>query len=143
MAKFLKDTIYVIETNIDDMSPVVYESLFEKLYQKGALEIFLTPVQMKKIRPGILLTVLSPKNKLEVIAETIFRETTTFGIRYYETKRLKLARRKRIIKGKWGGVRVDEGYMARELIKVSPEYADCRRIALKKKIPLVKAIKEL
>jgi len=91
--KFLKDRIYVVETNIDDMSPVVYETVFEKLYSAGALEVFLIPVQMKKVRPGILLTALVPKNKLEKIAEVIFRETTSFGMRYHEAKRLKLLRK--------------------------------------------------
>ena len=94
MLKLLKDAIYVVEANIDDMNPVIYETVFEKLYGSGALEVFLTPVQMKKIRPGILLTVLIPKNKLAKIAKVIFRETTSFGIRYHEAKRLKLIRKK-------------------------------------------------
>ncbi|MDP2920843.1 MAG: DUF111 family protein [Candidatus Omnitrophota bacterium] len=132
MKKFLKDSIYVVETNIDDMSPVVYETVFEKLYAAGALEVFLTPVQMKKVRPGILLTTLCPKNKLERIAEIILRETTSFGIRYYETKRLKLARgRKRC-----GGIRVNKGLMGRELVRISPEYDDCRKAASKKNLSL-------
>lgn len=134
--KFLKDSIYVIETNIDDMSPVIYETVFEKLYEAGGLEVFLTPAQMKKARPGILLTALAPKNKLERIAEVIFRETTSFGIRYYEAKRLKLLRKVEDDRGKWGKIRVNKGYIGRELVRVSPEYDDCRRIAAKKKLPL-------
>ncbi len=134
--KFLKDSVYVVETNIDDMSPAIYETVFEKLYSAGALEVFLAPVQMKKTRPGILLTVLIRKNKLGKIAEEIFRETTSFGIRYYEAKRLKLLRRTGESKGKCGTIRVNKGYMGKELIRVSPEYDDCRKIAYKKKIPL-------
>ncbi len=134
--KFLKDTIYVIETNIDDMSPVIYETVFEKLYGAGALEIFLTPVQMKKVRPGILLTALIPKNKLKKIAEVIFRETTSFGVRYHEVKRLKLLRKIGENKEKWGKIRVNKGYIAKELVRVSPEYNDCRKIASKKNTPL-------
>lgn len=130
--KFLKDAIYVVETNIDDMSPVVYETVFEKLYEAGALEVFLTPVQMKKIRPGVLLTALTPKNKLEKIAEVIFRETTSFGIRYYEAKRLKLIRKS----AKQNGIKMNRGYIGRELIKVSPEYADCLKAASKKRLAL-------
>ena len=142
--KFLRDRIYVIETNIDDMSPVIYETVFEKLYEAGALEVFLTPVQMKKIRPGVLLTVLTQKNKLEKIAEVIFRETTSFGIRYHETKRLKLFRRTvggrhacplRVGK-KCGDIKVNKGYIGKELIKVSPEYADCLKAASKKRLAL-------
>ncbi|OIO32800.1 MAG: hypothetical protein AUJ70_04840 [Candidatus Omnitrophica bacterium CG1_02_40_15] len=134
--KFLRDTIYVIETNIDDMSPVIYETVFEKLYSRGALEVFLTPVQMKKVRPGILLTALVPKNKLKKIAEVIFRETTSFGMRYYEAKRLKLLRKTGEKKEKLGKMRVNKGYIGKELVKISPEYNDCRKIASKKNIPL-------
>ncbi len=134
--KFLRDSIYVMETNIDDMSPVIYETVFEKLYSAGALEVFLTPVQMKKVRPGILLTALIPKNKLKKIAEVIFRETTSFGIRYYEAKRLKLLRKIGENKGEWGRIRVNKGYIGKELVKISPEYNDCREIASKKNIPL-------
>ena len=134
--KFLKDSIYVAETNIDDMSPVIYETVFEKLYKAGAVEVFLTPVQMKKLRPGILLTALVPKDKLENTAEIIFRETTSFGIRYYEAKRLKLIRKKSAHNRKCGKIRGNEGYIGRKLVRVSPEYADCRKIASKKNIPL-------
>ncbi len=134
--KFLKDSVYVVETNIDDMSPLLYENVFEKLYDAGAFEVFLAPVQMKKVRPGILLTTLAPKNKLEKIAEIIFRETTSFGIRYYEAKRLKLLRKTGEGKGKWGKIRINKGYIKEELVNVSPEYNDCRKIASKKGIPL-------
>ena len=132
MKKFLKDSIYVVETNIDDMSPVIYETVFEKLYKAGALEVFLTPVHMKKTRPGILLTALTPKNKLEKIAETIFRETTSFGIRYYEAKRLKLIRKS----AKQNGIKMNRGYIDRDLVKISPEYADCLKAASKKRLAL-------
>ena len=134
--KFLKDSICVIETNIDDMSPVIYETVFEKLYKAGALEVFLTPVQMKKSRPGILITALAPKNKLENIAEVIFRETTSFGIRYYEAKRLKLIRKESVDNWRCGKIRINKGYIGRELVRVSPEYDDCRKISSKKNIPL-------
>jgi len=136
MRKFLKDKIYVIETNIDDMSPVVYETAVERLYKAGALEVFLVPVQMKKIRPGILMTVLSPKDKLEKIAEIIFRQTTSFGIRYHEVARMKLLRKIVVNKGKWGRIRENKGYIGKELVNVSPEYEDCRKLAFTKKTPL-------
>jgi len=134
--KFLKDTIYIVEANIDDMNPMIYETVFEKLYGSGALEVFLTPVQMKKIRPGILLTVLTPKNKLAKIAEVIFRETTSFGIRYHEAKRLKLIREKTAERDLCCGIKMNKGYIGKELVRVSPEYSDCRKIAAKKKVPL-------
>jgi len=134
--KFLKDAIYVVETNIDDMSPVVYETVFEKLYGAGALEVFLTPVQMKKIRPGILLTALIKKNMLEKITEIILRETTSFGVRYYEAKRLKLFRKigKRAVGRE--KIKVNKGYIGKDFVRVSAEYDDCRKIASKKNIPV-------
>jgi uncharacterized protein (DUF111 family) len=134
--KFVKDSIYVVETNIDDMSPAIYETVFEKLYGIGALDVFLTPVQMKKVRPAILLTVLIQKNKLEKTAEVIFRETTSFGIRYHEVKRLKLLRKIEEIMGKRGKIRVNKGYIGKELVRISPEYNDCCKIAHKKNTPL-------
>ena len=134
--KFSKDTIYVVEANIDDMSPVIYETVFEKLYGSGALEVFLTPVQMKKIRPGILLTVLTPKDKLAKIAEVIFRETTSFGIRYHEAGRLKLVRKKTADIDMCCGIKMNKGYIGKELVRVSPEYSDCRKLAARKKVPL-------
>ena len=136
-SRFLKDRIYVIETNIDDMNPVIYETLVERLYKTGALEVFLTNVQMKKMRPGILLTILAQKQRLEKIAEVIFRETTSFGIRYYEADRLKLLRKRGIVNNnKTGKIRVNKGYIGSELVSISPEYTDCQRIALKKRMPL-------
>lgn len=134
--KFLKDNIYVVETNIDDMNPVLYETVFEKLYEAGALEVFLTPVQMKKVRPGILLTALVPKNRLGKAAEIIFRQTTSFGVRYHEVKRLKLIRKKGEDNSRYGKIRINKGYMARELVSISPEYNDCRGLASKKNIAL-------
>jgi len=134
--KFLKDSIYVVETNIDDMNPVIYETVIEKLYKTGALEVFLVPVQMKKVRPGILLTVLIPKDKLKKIAEILLKETTSFGIRYYEVKRLKLIRKKSADNSGHDKIGMNIGYMGRELVKISPEYRNCRRIASKRNTPL-------
>lgn len=134
--KFLKDTIYVVETNIDDMSPVIYETVFEKLYKAGALEVFLVPVQMKKIRPGILLTALIPKDKLEKIAQILLRETTSFGIRYHEVKRLKLMRKKNAYSLGRDKIGINRGYMGEELVKAYPEYRDCRQLSSKRNTPL-------
>ena len=89
----IKDKITVIETNIDDLLPLSYESLFEKLLKKGALDVCITPVQMKKTRPGVLLTVLSKNELVEKIISVIFKETSTFGIRYHQVTRYKLKKR--------------------------------------------------
>lgn len=134
--KYLHDNICVIETNIDDMSPLVYETLFEKLYARGALEVFLVPVYMKKIRPAAVLTVLCNVDKLETMAGVIFKETSSFGIRYYESKRLKLLRRHKRVNTKFGKIRIEEGYIGNKLVKISPEYEDCKKAAYAKDIPI-------
>jgi len=118
------DSIYVLETNIDDMNPERYGFLMDELFKKGAIDVFWTSVQMKKNRPGVLVTVLSPKEKLDIIAEAIFRITTTFGIRYYETKRKIL---KREIE-KVGGKKIKIGSYNGKIYTISPEYEDWKDI---------------
>ena len=118
-----KDTeqeIYVIETNIDDMNPQRYGGLMEKLFRKGALDVFWTPVQMKKNRPGVLVTVLAGEEDREKLIELIFRETTTFGIRYYKVMRRTLRREQKKIKGR----RIKIGKYQNKIYTVSPEYED-------------------
>ena len=138
----LKDNITVIETNIDDLSPLNYESLFERLFKKGALDAYLTPVQMKKTRPGVLLTVLSENKLAEKIAFLIFEETSTFGIRCYRATRYKLKRKTKTVKTKYGSVRVKTGYLNNKLNTVSPEYEDCKRLARKFKVSLRRVYEE-
>lgn len=118
-----EDSIYVIETNIDDMNPQVYGTLMERLFKKDALDVFWTPVQMKKNRPGILVTVLCQESKLDSLVEILFKETTTFGVRYYEVNRRILKRETKRIKGK----RVKVGSYKGEVYKIRPEYEDWKR----------------
>ena len=87
-----EDTSIVIETNIDDMNPQVYDYLIEKLMQQGAQDVYLTPIIMKKGRPAILLSVLADKTKTDVVLNIIFRETTSIGVRIQEVGRKKLSR---------------------------------------------------
>lgn len=141
--KYLQDKIYIIEANIDDMNPLVYETLFEKLYAKGALEVFLTPVYMKKTRPAAVLTVLCNVDKLEIMADLIFKETTSFGVRYYEVKRLKLLRRHKQVNTKFGRIRIAEGYLGNKLVNMSPEYEDCKKAAYAKNIPIREIIRDM
>ena len=116
--------IYVIETNIDDMNPQRYGGLMEKLFQKGALDVFWTPVQMKKNRPGVLVTVLSPEEKLEKLIEVMFKETTTFGVRYYKAHRKVLQRKRRKI----NGGRIKIGKYGDKVYTISPEYEDWKDV---------------
>jgi len=134
--------ITIIETNIDDMNPQVYEYLSEILFRAGAIDVFMTQVIMKKGRPGILLTVLCNDLLREKIADILFRETTTLGIRFYKTSRITLQREvMRVSYGKDSvklKVATLKGYK-----KSAPEYEDCKRIAKKRGIPLIHVMRKV
>src|SRR5258706_4489561 len=100
------DVIAVIETNIDDMNPQLYADVMERLLAGGALDVFLTPVQMKKNRPGTLLTVLCESNRVDAMAELLLTHTTSFGVRIHEAQRRKLARELGKVKTKFGEIEV-------------------------------------
>jgi uncharacterized protein (DUF111 family) len=125
------------------MNPQILGYLMEKLLKKGALDVFFTPVYGKKNRPGILLTVLSETAKADNFVKIILEETTVFGVRMYETRRKKLKREIKEIKTKYGNVRMKYGYLNGKIIKAQPEYEDCKKIAEKKKIPLIKILNKL
>ena len=131
-----RDDMLVVETNIDDMSPEFYDYLFERLFAAGARDVFLTPVQMKKNRPGTLLTVLAEPSLRETIAEIIFSETSTIGLRYHPVKRAVLKREVVRVKTKYGNVNVKVVAQPDGARRAAPEYDDVRRIAALKKVPL-------
>ena len=106
IAGYEEDTSIVIETNIDDMSPQVYDYLIEKLMQQGAQDVYLTPIIMKKGRPAILLSVLTDKTKTDALLDTIFRETTSIGVRIHEVGRKKLTRDIREVDTVYGKIRI-------------------------------------
>ncbi len=130
------DTTTMIETNIDDMNPEIYGYLVEKLYENGALDVFFTHIQMKKNRPGVKLSVISSGENVNNLADIIFNETSTFGIRFYETKRIKLMFEKQKIKTKYGEINVKIGRLKNQIITISPEFEDCKKIADKFNLPL-------
>lgn len=134
--------ITVIETNIDDMSPQIYPYLIDSLLKKGAVDVFLTQVIMKKGRPGVKLTVLCDKQRAEPLIETIFRETTTLGVRSYSTQRITLKRKMEGIDTEIGRIRIKKAYLGERLIKSAPEYEDCKRVSIRYKIPLIDVIKK-
>jgi pyridinium-3,5-bisthiocarboxylic acid mononucleotide nickel chelatase len=132
------DQVMVLETNLDDMNPQAYELLMERLFGQGALDITLTPVIMKRGRPGIVLTVLADPHKLEAVLRVLFAETTTLGVRIQEVARRMLPREVTEISTKFGAVRVKlakSGEMSGK-IKARPEYRDCKRIAEQTGLPL-------
>lgn len=129
------NTIEILEANIDDMNPLNYEYLFDRLFSLGALDVFLTPIQMKKSRPGMLLSILTESSKLNKIVPCIFDETTTFGVRHYSANRFILDRKIRNINTKFGRVRVKIGFLNNRIQSISPEYEDCKAIAKRYNVP--------
>lgn len=136
VAAYEEDASVVIETNIDDMNPQAYDYIIEKLMQQGAHDVYLTPIIMKKGRPAILLSVLTDKAKSEAVLDTIFRETTSIGVRINEVGRKKLSREIREVETVYGKVRIKISKRDDEVLTVTPEYEDCRKIAETKQVPL-------
>lgn len=133
---FKEDKVFIVETNIDDMSPQSFEYLFEKLFKIGALDVYVTPIQMKKTRPAFKLTALSEPKDLERISQVILSETTTIGLRFYEAGRFKLDRKIVKAKTRYGDVDVKVASGPGKILKSAPEYDACVRIARKKNVPL-------
>lgn len=130
------EAISVLEANLDDLNPQVFGYVMERLLEAGALDVFGTPVHMKKNRPGALLTVLAKPQDADALAKLIFAETTTLGVRRRDEQRQVLARRWESVKTQFGAVRIKIASMNGSVSNYSPEYEDCRRIAEQKKVPL-------
>ena len=135
-ATTLADRITVLEANLDDLSPQVLAYAMEQLLTAGALDVFSTPVQMKKNRPGALLTVLSRPEDADRMSKLIFAETTTLGIRRREEQRHTLARRWESVQTSWGPVRIKIASMNGTISNYAPEYEDCRELAEAHHVPL-------
>ena len=135
------DLCTVLECNVDDTSPELLGALAQKLMEGGALDAFVTPVQMKKQRPGSLLSVLCMPTQRETLLDLIFRETTTFGVREHEVARTRLDRRFADVETPHGRVRVKIGTWRGKDITWAPEMDDCMRLAREKNLP-VRAIYE-
>lgn len=136
------DTSIVIETNIDDMNPQAYDYVVERLMQQGAQDVYLTPIIMKKGRPAILLSALADKSKADTLLNTIFRETTSIGVRIQEVGRKKLIREIKEIDTVYGKIRIKISKRGDEILTATPEYEDCKKIAEDKKIPLKQVMEE-
>ncbi len=136
------DTVAVLEANLDDLNPQVFGYVLERALAEGALDVFGTPVQMKKNRPGMLLTVLCRPEDVERITKLVFAETTTLGIRIREERRQVLARRSVEVQTPWGKVRMKLANLNGTVANFAPEYEDCRRIAAEHGIPLKQVMQE-
>ena len=132
------DRAAVLECNIDDMNPEFYDYLMERLFRSGALDVSLSPLMMKKNRPGTLLRVIAEEQDAERLSELILRESTTLGVRSYNVKRKKLPREIKEVETRYGKVRVK---VSGDL-RFQPEYDDCRRIALEKGVPIHEVYRE-
>lgn len=137
-----EDVVSLIQTNIDDMNPEFYEHIADRLFSEGALDVFLTPIQMKRTRPATMLSVITDEEKLERVLEIIFDETTTLGVRISKIKRRKLNREKRKIPTKYGEIEVKIGKLDGIVKNISPSYEECRKIATRLNIPLKEVYQE-
>jgi uncharacterized protein (TIGR00299 family) protein len=138
------DWVWVVETDIDDMSPEIYGYLMEKLPEAGAIDVTFTPIQMKKNRPGITIKVLCYEAEVDMIIDTLFRESTTIGVRLYSVRRAKLSRRTEEVETKYGTVRLKVSTDHRgRAINIMPEYEDCKRIAEAMGISLKEIYREI
>jgi len=137
-----EETVAVVETNVDDMNPQLVGYLFERALAVGALDVFATPVQMKKNRPGQLLTILCDPVGVDRVVELLFRETTTIGVRTYEARRRALERQTLEVSTPHGPVRVKISRLNGRVLNVAPEYEDCQRIASEKGLPLKQVFAE-
>ncbi|MGA7751315.1 MAG: nickel pincer cofactor biosynthesis protein LarC [Candidatus Sulfotelmatobacter sp.] len=141
-AKTHSETITVLEANLDDLNPQVFGYVMDRLLEEGALDAFGMPVQMKKNRPGTLLTVLCKPEDASKLTQLIFTETTTLGVRRREEVRQALARRWENVRTPWGAVRMKIASMNGKVTNYAPEYEDCRRIAAEHHVPLKTVIQE-
>jgi pyridinium-3,5-bisthiocarboxylic acid mononucleotide nickel chelatase len=130
------ETIVSVECEIDDMNPQIFGTLMDRLHAAGALDVFYAPVQMKKNRPGTLVTVLAPPDRREAIAELLFAETTTIGVRWQEMTRERLERETISVATPLGEIRVKVARRAGRVVNAQPEFDDCARVAEARGVPI-------
>jgi uncharacterized protein (TIGR00299 family) protein len=136
------ESIRVLEANLDDMNPQIYGYFLEKALAAGALDVFATPVQMKKNRPGMLVTVLCKPEDEPKFHEMLFAETTTLGVRSYTAERRVLARQWETVRTVFGEVRIKVARLNGHIRQASPEFEDCRKLAEAKNVPLQRVMDE-
>jgi uncharacterized protein (TIGR00299 family) protein len=141
-AKTSQETVTVLEANLDDLNPQVFGYVMDRLLEAQALDVFGMSVQMKKNRPGTLLTVLCKPEDAQKLTQIIFAETTTLGVRRREEKRQVLARKWVSVPTQWGEVRMKIASMNGTVTNYAPEYEDCRRIAQERRVPLKRVLNE-
>jgi hypothetical protein len=136
LAGYEIDRVIRLEANLDDLSPEITGAVMGKLLAAGALDVWFTPIQMKKNRPGVLLAVLCEEPRVERMAEILFSETSTFGLRVEEVQRLKLERRFETVETEFGPVVVKLGLRQGKVLQRAPEFESCREASERAGKPL-------
>jgi pyridinium-3,5-bisthiocarboxylic acid mononucleotide nickel chelatase len=137
------ENLVMIEANIDDMNPEIFDAVMESLFKAGALDVYFTSIIMKKSRPATKVSVLSEIKEREVLSKILLRETTSFGVRFHEVGRLTLDREIQKLKTSYGVIKIKIGSLDGETVQAAPEFEDCRNAARKKKIPVKKVYDEV
>jgi NCAIR mutase (PurE)-related protein len=136
VSRLPSDSVTVLEANLDDLNPQIYDHVMDRLFAAGALDVTLTPIQMKKNRPAVTLSVICDPERVEALAEILFAETSTLGLRMSRWERFCLERDWVNAETPWGSVRVKIGRRYGRVLTRTPEYDDCKRVALAAGVPL-------
>jgi len=134
---------YILETNIDDMNPEFYGYVEERLFEEGALDVFKTPIIMKKGRPALKLSILVDDKREKDILDVIFKETTSIGVRKFKVEKIKLKRNFTKVQTRYGDVTIKNSYHQGKIVKFKPEYEDCKRLAKENNVPIVEIYREV
>lgn len=132
----IDERLWMLETNLDDVSPQIIGHCMDRVLELGALDCFFTPVQMKKNRPGVLLSVLCGPNEKEAVMKLLFTETTTLGVRSYEVARRALERTVVRVETQYGPIDVKVAHLDGRVVNEMPEFEQCRQAATKANVPL-------
>jgi uncharacterized protein (TIGR00299 family) protein len=141
-ADSFSETVFILETALDDLNPQVTAYVVEKALALGALDVMVAPVQMKKNRPGTLLTILCARSQLPPLEQLLFRETSTLGVRVREERRSVLERRHVSVRTEWGEIRIKLGFRKGREVNAAPEFEDCRALAETHGVPVKRVIEE-
>jgi pyridinium-3,5-bisthiocarboxylic acid mononucleotide nickel chelatase len=134
------ETVAQVETTIDDMSPQLYEPLMERLFEAGALDVFLTPVIMKRSRPGTVLTALCAPERVGDLSRVLFEESSTIGLRWSEVTRARLERAMVTIPTAYGALPFKVSRLDGRVVTATPEFDDVRRLARERGVPVREAL---
>jgi uncharacterized protein (TIGR00299 family) protein len=136
LGSYETEQVAVLETNIDDMTPQIYDHVIERLLSQGVMDVFLSQAQMKKNRPGTLVTVVCKPEMISQVSDFLMHETTTIGLRWRIDHRIKAGRTLKKVPTSYGKVGIKVAFKGDEITNIAPEYEDCKRLALEKDVPL-------